>query len=168
MPAVTGEAKNIEVLPSDVTSTAHTMAGEVAQCVQPGPVPASAGAGSLIDAAAAGLAAAVAKSVAEASAVLAPEPVEGVTKAETATTELRTQDGESAADIRSVSQSMAPMPPPGASGGGGGAPSVRMASSDPGWHWEYDDNGLMIRVDDIEPVDPGGAAGGGFGGLAPI
>ncbi|WP_304114810.1 hypothetical protein [Mycolicibacterium bacteremicum] len=43
-----------------------------------------------------------------------------------------------------------------------------MASSDPGWHWEYDDNGLMIRVDDFEPLDPGGAAGGGFGGVAPI
>ncbi|TXI56498.1 MAG: hypothetical protein E6Q55_28660 [Mycolicibacterium mageritense] len=167
MPAVTGAAKTIEVLPSDVTSTAQTMAGEVAQCVPPGPVPAPS-AGSPIDAAMGVVAMAVGESVAEASAVLAPEPVEGVTKAETATTELRTQDGESAADIRSVSQSMAPMPPPGASGGGGGAPSVRMASSDPGWHWEYDGNGLMIRVDDIEPVDPGGAAGGGFGGLAPI
>lgn len=165
MPAVPGAAKKIEVLPSDVTSTAHTMAGEVAQCVPPGPVPAPS-AGSPIDAAMRVVAVAVSQSVTEASAELAPEPVEGVTKAETATTELRTQDGESAADIRSVAQSMAPMPPPGSSGGG--APSVRMASSDPGWHWEYDDNGLMIRVDDFEPLDPGGAAGGGFGGVAPI
>ena len=165
MPAVTGAAEEIGVLPSDVTSSAHTMAGEVTQCVPPGPVPAPS-AGSPIDAAMGAVAMAVGKSVAEASAELAPEPVAGVEKAETAATKFRTQDGESAADIRSVSQGMTPMPPPGS--GGGGAPSVRMASSEPGWHWEYDDNGLMIRVDDLEPVDPGGAAGGGFGGLAPI
>lgn len=38
------------------------------------------------------------------------------------------------------------------------------------WHWEYDDNGLMIRVDDVDPIDPGGAAAGpgAVGGLAPV
>ena len=61
------------------------------------------------------------------------------------------------------------MPPPGASGGGG-APSIRPVSNTgaDSWHWEYDHNGLMVRVDDVEPIDPGGAAGGGFGGLAPV
>lgn len=168
MPAVSGSAKPIEVLPAAVTGTAQSIAGEVTRASQPGPVPMPA-AGSPIDVAANAVAVAVAKNVAHASATLAPEPIEGVQKAETATTEFRAQDAESAADIKSVAQTMQPPPPPGASGGAG-TPSTRMVSNTgaEGWHWEYDDNGLMIRVDDVEPIDPGGAAGGGFGGLAPV
>ncbi|QEN17660.1 hypothetical protein ACRDU6_00645 (plasmid) [Mycolicibacterium sp. ELW1] len=167
MPAASGSAKPIEVLPAAVTGTAQSIAGEVTRAAQPGPVPMPA-AGSPIDVAANAVAVAVAKNVAHASATLAPEPIEGVQKAETATTEFRAQDIESAADIKSVSQTMQPPPPPGASGGG--TPSTRMVSNTgaEGWHWEYDDNGLMIRVDDVEPIDPGGAVGGGFGGLAPV
>lgn len=168
MPAVAGSAKPIDVLPAAVTGTAQTIAGEVAQDAQPGPVPTPA-AGSPIDVAAAAVAAAVAKNVAHASATLAPEPIEGVQKAETATAEFRAQDTQSAADIRSVSQTMQPPPPPGASGGGG-TPSTRMVSNaaDPDWHWEYDDFGFPVKVFDVEAIDPGGAAGGGFGGLAPV
>lgn len=167
MPAVSGSAKPIEVLPAAVTETAQTIAGEVARDAQPGPVPMPA-AGSPIDVAALAVAAAVAKNVAHASATLAPEPIEGVQKAETATAEFRAQDSESAADIRSVSQTMQPMPPPGA--GVGGTPSTRMVSNaaDPDWHWEYDDFGFPVRVLGGEAIDPGGAAGGGSGGLAPV
>jgi hypothetical protein len=169
MPAVSGGAKPIEVLPAAVTGTAQSIAGEVSRSAQPGPVPMPAGGISPIDVAANAVAVAVAENVAHCSATLAPEPIEGVQKAEAATTELRGQDTESAADIRSVAQTMQPMPPPGASGGGG-APSIRPVSNTgaDSWHWEYDHNGLMVRVDDVEPIDPGGAAGGGFGGLAPV
>lgn len=169
MPAVPGGAKPIEVLPAAVTGTAQSIAGEVARAAQPGPVPMPA-AGSPIDVAANAVAVAVAENVAHCSATLAPEPMEGIQKAETATTEFRAQDAESAADIRSVSQTMQPMPPPGSGGGGAGTPGVRMVSNTgaDSWHWEYDHNGLMVRVDDVEPIDPGGAAGGGFGGLAPV
>ena len=166
MPAVSGGAQPIEVLPAAVTGSAQSIAGEVSRAAQPGPVPMPA-AGSPIDVAANAVAVAVAQNVAQCSAALAPEPIEGVEKAETAVTELRGQDAESATDIRSVAQTMEPVPPPGA--GGSGTPSVRAVSNTgaENWHWEYDHNGLMVRVDDVDP-DPGGAAGGGFGGLAPI
>ncbi|HEY9264209.1 hypothetical protein QQA43_31490 (plasmid) [Mycolicibacterium vanbaalenii] len=166
MPAASGGAKPIEVLPAAVTGTAQVISGEVSRSAQPGPAPVPGGL-SASDAATNAIAAAVAENVAHCSATLAPEPIEGVQKAETATTELRGQDTESAADIRSVAQTM--QPPPGASGGGG-TPSIRPVSNTgaDSWHWEYDHNGLMVRVDDVEPVDPGGAAGGGFGGLAPV
>ena len=119
MPAVSGGAKPIEVLPAAVTGTAQSIAGEVSRAAQPGPVPMPAGGISPIDVAANAVAVAVAENVAHCSATLAPEPIEGVQKAETATTELRGQDTESAADIRSVAQTMQPMPPPLAPGGGG-------------------------------------------------
>ncbi|MGP4056650.1 hypothetical protein ACTWP6_17800 [Mycobacterium sp. 4D054] len=169
MPAVSGGEKPIEVLPAAVTGTAQVIAGEATQATQPGPVPLPGAGSSAIDAATIAVAAATAEKFAQASAAVAPEPIEGVQKAETAMTELRGQDTESAADIRSVAQTMRPMPPPGASGGGG-APSIRPVSNTgaDSWHWEYDHNGLMVRVDDVEPIDPGGAAGGGFGGLAPV
>ncbi|MFB1298588.1 hypothetical protein ACAG24_024045 [Mycobacterium sp. pW049] len=168
MPAVSGGAKPIEVLPAAVTGTAQSIAGEVSRAAQPGPVPMPA-AGSPIDVAANAVAVAVAENVAHCSATLAPEPIEGVQKAETATTELRGQDAESATDIRSVAQTMQPMPAPGASGGAGTS-TIRAVSNTgaDNWHWEYDHNGLMVRVDDVAPIDPGGAAGGGFGGLAPV
>jgi hypothetical protein len=169
------------------------------------------GAGSAIDAAAGGVAAAVAKNIAQASATLAPEPVEGVQKAETAVTELQGQDAQSAADLKSASQGMQAMPP---AGGASSAPtravSTAMSASDPNdwfegdswqddwhpvdpggaaagpgaigpvpaelvsnttdpdWHWEYDDFGFPIRVVDGDDLDMGGAAGGGFGGTAPV
>lgn len=169
MPAASGGAKQIEVLPAAVTGTAQSIAAEVTRAAQPGPVPTPAGGVSPIDVAANAVAVAVAENVAHCSATLAPEPIEGVQKAETATTEFRAQDAESAADIKSVAQTMPPPPPPGSSGGAG-TPSIRMVSNTgaDNWHWEYDHNGLMVRVDDVDPFDPGGAAGGGFGGLAPV
>src|SRR5690606_19104334 len=112
MPAVSGGAKPIEVLPAAVTGTAQVIAGESTQATQPGPVPIPGAGSSPIDAAAIGVAAATAEKFAQASAALAPEPIEGVQKAETAMTELRGQDTESAADIRSVAQTMQPLPPP--------------------------------------------------------
>ena len=126
MPTVSGSAKPIEVLPVAVTGTAQSIAGEVSRSAQPGPVPMPA-AGSPIDVAANAVAVAVAENVAHCSATLAPEPIEGVQKAETATTELRGQDAESATDIRSVAQTMPPMPPPGSAGAG--TPSVRAVSN---------------------------------------
>ena len=73
MPAVSGGAKPIEVLPAAVTGTAQSIAGEVSRSAQPGPVPMPAGGISPIDVAANAVAVAVAENVAHCSATLAPE-----------------------------------------------------------------------------------------------
>ncbi|MEU0498044.1 type VII secretion target [Mycobacterium sp. NPDC006124] len=64
---------------------------------------------------------------------------------------------------------------PGGAAAGPGAigpiPAQLVSSSVPGgYHVEYDDNGLMMMVPDVEPLDPGGASAGpgAGGGLAPI
>ncbi len=64
MPAVSGGAKPIEVLPAAVTGTAQSIAGEVSRSAQPGPVPMPAGGISPIDVAANAVAVAVAENVA--------------------------------------------------------------------------------------------------------
>ncbi|WP_094287347.1 hypothetical protein [Mycobacterium lehmannii] len=176
MPAVPGAAKPIEVVPAEVSGTAQSIAGEVTRAAQPGAVPMP-GVGSTIDVAANSVAVAVAKNIAQASATLAPEPVEGVQKAETAMTEFRGQDVESAADIKSVSQGMEAMPPVGASGSPG-IGSVRPAgfspSSVPEGPWGLDDDEWELdEWGTPQPIWPGGdggggAAGGGVGGVAPI
>ena len=106
MSAVSGGAKQIEVLPAAVTGTAQSIAAELTRAAEPGPVLMPAGGVLPIDVAANAVAVAVAENVAHCSATLAPEPIEGVQKAETAMTGLRGRDAESAADIRSVAQTM--------------------------------------------------------------
>jgi hypothetical protein len=113
MPAASGGAKPIEVLPAAVTGTAGSIAAEVTRAAQPGAAPMP-GAGSAIDVAAGGVAIEVARNIAQASAALAPEPIEGVQKAQTAVTEFGAQDSESAADIRLVAQGVQSLRPGGA------------------------------------------------------
>lgn len=178
MPATSGGAKQIEVLPAAVTGTAESIAAEVTRAAQPGPAP-TPGAGSVIDVAAAGVAAAVATNVAQASATLAPEPVKGVQKAQTAVTEFGAQDSESATDIRSVAQGVQAMPPPG--GGGQPATSVQAAGytpSAPEGPWGLDDYDGDFDIDPwgnpalpvpVAPDMGGAAAGpGASGGVVPI
>jgi hypothetical protein len=97
---MTGD-KTIQVQPSDVQSEAQTAAGAVAQAAQPGPVPVP-GAGSPIDEAAAGVAGAVAKNVAESSAKLAPESAAILAHAEEALAKMQGQEARNAENVSAV------------------------------------------------------------------
>jgi hypothetical protein len=107
----------INLGPSEIEQTAQTVAATLTQAARPGPVPV-AGAGSPVDTAASAVAGAVVKSVAAASAELAPKGPEGLALTQAALTQAKTKDDENAGRIKAVG-SDAQQP----AEGRGGAPS---------------------------------------------
>jgi hypothetical protein len=108
-------AKEIKVQPSAATQQAQTVATAVAQAAKPGPVPV-AGAGSPVDAAAAGVAAAVGKNVATSSAKLAPKSGQILARSTAAIDQMQAQEAENAQKVSAVPeglQNQLPQSPPG-------------------------------------------------------
>jgi len=98
-------AKNIKVNPTDVQANAQTAATAIGRAAQPGPVPV-AGAGSPIDTAAAGVAAAVAKNVAASSAKLAPEGAAVLARSSGAVGQMEAQEAQNTDQIAAVPQGL--------------------------------------------------------------
>jgi hypothetical protein len=129
-----------------ITETAQSVATSIAQAAQPGPVP-TATTGSPIDAAAAGVAGAVATNVAASSAELAPRSAEGLAKSQAALAEMKATDNTNAADLKTVPEGMHGTE---ASRGGAGVQAVSAGGDD----WFYGDDNID------RAVEPGGAGPG--------
>lgn len=147
--------KSIDIPPTLIRQTGETAGSQIAQASQPGPVP-TAGAGSVIDGAAATVAGAVIKNVAASSAELAPQSAEIVAKSEAAAAQFQARDAANAAKIKESSAGMREHPPAG--GGAGVAQAASVTGGGDDW-FEGDDV--------IQPL-PSGPAGAGSGpGVVP-
>ena len=139
-------ADRIRLDEAAITETSQSVATSLAQAAQPGPVPTATGA-SPIDAAAAGVAGAVATNVTASSAELAPRSAEGLVKSQAALAQMKATDNTNAADLKTVPETMRGTE---ASRGAAGVQAVSAGGDD----WFYGDDNID------RAVDPGGAGPG--------
>ena len=98
-------AEDIKIQQGDVQQKAQTAATQLANAARPGPVPV-AGASSPIDAAAAGVAAAVGRNVTAMSAKLAPKSADGLARSTTAVANMQSQEEQNAQQVGAVPQGL--------------------------------------------------------------